>query len=155
MLARDWLGTIRRYLCASLALHFVWEMLQLPLYTLWTTGTLRQQAFAIVHCTGGDAMIAAGALLLALILFGRSEWPAGKGLAVYSASLAIGVVYTAYSEWYNTTVSAQWAYANAMPIVPFIGVGLTPLLQWIVVPTLAMWSAQARAPWTAADDQRI
>jgi hypothetical protein len=31
------------------------DVLQLPLYTVWITGTRKQQAFAVVHCTVGDA----------------------------------------------------------------------------------------------------
>src|SRR5215467_10683065 len=32
--------------------HFFWEVAQLPLYTLWRTGTPREIAFALFHCTG-------------------------------------------------------------------------------------------------------
>ena len=26
-----------------------------------------------------------------------------------------------------------------MPIVPVVGIGLTPLLQWLLIPPLAIW----------------
>ncbi len=55
----DWIRALRRYLVASAGLHLVWEVAQLPLYTIWSTGTLKQQAFAVLHCTIGDVMIAA------------------------------------------------------------------------------------------------
>jgi hypothetical protein len=143
----DWLQAVRRYLATSLVAHLGWEILQLPFYTLWSTGTLRQQAFAVIHCTLGDAMIAGLSLLLALAVFARATWPHAGVARVYVASLAFGVGYTIYSEWLNISVRGSWAYSDLMPVVPIIGTGLTPLLQWLVVPTLALWVAIGRAPW--------
>ena len=90
----DWLRALRLYLGVSIAAHVVWEILQLPLYTLWSTGTLKQQAFAVVHCTLGDAMIAGLSLLLALALFARATWPRASVVRVYWACLAYGAGYT-------------------------------------------------------------
>jgi hypothetical protein len=33
----------------------------------------------------------------------------------------------------------RWAYADAMPVVPVLEVGLSPLVQWIVLPPLIVW----------------
>lgn len=143
----DWPLALRWYLGVSLAAHLGWEVLQLPLYTLWSTGTLRQQAFAVLHCTLGDIVIAGLALLMALSLFGRTEWPAVGTRHVYLASLMLGIVYTIYSEWLNVSVRGSWSYAASMPVIPLLGTGLTPLLQWIVVPTAALWIAGGRSPW--------
>ena len=147
----EWPLTLRRYLGTSMVAYLVWEILQLPLYTLWTTGTLRQQSFSILHCTIGDVMIAGLCILLALALFGRAGWPNAGAAQVYAASLAFGVGYTIYSEWLNTSVRGSWGYSELMPTLPIIGTGLAPLLQWFAVPTLAQWIAIGRAPWT---DQR-
>ncbi len=145
--ARPWPQALRRYLGVSIAAHLAWEIVQLPNYTIWSTGTHQELAFAVLHCTIGDAMIAGLSLLLGLALFARNEWPATGVTRVYAASLAFGVGYTIYSEWLNTSVRGSWTYSDLMPIVPVIGTGLTPLLQWLVVPTLALWLAIGHAPW--------
>ena len=137
----DWPKALRRYLEVSVAANLAWEILQLPLYTLWSTGTRSAQTFAVLHCTVGDAMIAGLALLVALALFGRATWPSAGAARVYAASLAFGVAYTIYSEWLNVSVRGSWAYSDLMPVVPVIGTGLSPLLQWFVVPTVAQWVA--------------
>ena len=62
-------------------------------------------------------------------------------------TLLLGVGYTIYSEWVNVSVRASWAYSELMPIVPVIGTGLAPLLQWFVIPTVALWLAVGNAPW--------
>lgn len=144
---REWLQALRRYLGLSIVAHLAWEIAQLPLYTLWSIGTLPQQAFAVLHCTVGDTMIAGLALLLALALCAPATWPSSGTRRVYALCLVLGVGYTIYSEWLNVNVRRSWAYSNLMPIVPLIGAGLAPLLQWFVIPTLALWHAVGRAPW--------
>ena len=137
---RRWLTTIRGYLLASAALHLVWESLQLPLYTLWRTGKPNEIAFAVVHCTVGDVIIASLALLLSLLasllVIGRNG-PADVMLPVSTAAVGIGAAYTVHSEWVNTVVLKNWTYSDQMPLVPGLGVGLSPLLQWLIVPTIS------------------
>jgi hypothetical protein len=140
--------SLRSYLGFSLIGHLIWEIVQLPLYTLWTTGSVQQKAFAVVHCTIGDVLIAAAALLLSLVVFARSRSVNIGAAPVWAASTAIGLVYTIFSEWLNTGIRGNWQYSDQMPIVPLLGTGLAPLLQWIVVPALAMWIAIGRPPWS-------
>ena len=144
----DWPRALRWYLGGSLVAHLVWEMLQLPLYTLWNKGTLREQVFAVLHCTMGDAMIAGLSLLLALATVGRPAWPTSGSRPVWLLTLLLGVGYTIYSEWLNVSVRGSWAYSDLMPRLPVLGTGLAPLFQWIIVPTLAMRLATGRAPWS-------
>lgn len=143
-----WLGTIRRYLLASAGLHLVWEMLQLPLYTLWSE-PVGKQAFAVLHCTAGDLMIASLALLAALLIVGVPDWPARSLGRVWAVLLLLGIGYTVYSEWLNVVVRGSWAYAPLMPRLPVLGTGVSPLLQWVVVPTLALAVAAGAPPWRA------
>lgn len=149
----DWAYVLRRYIAVSAIAHLVWEILQLPLYTLWATGTRQNRVFAVLHCTAGDVAIATSALLIALALFGRSQWPKQNAALVFAASLALGLGYTIFSEWFNTSVRGSWAYSDLMPIVPVLGTGLAPLLQWLVVPALALWLAIGRAPWLDQCDE--
>lgn len=140
----DWLSAIRRYLGVTLAAHVVWEALQVPLYGIWEDGSANAIAFAVVHCTGGDLLIAVASLVAALMLAGSPGWPAKRFHAVAALTIALGVLYTVYSEWLNVSVRGSWSYAARMPTLPPLGTGLSPLLQWIVVPGLAL--AAARPP---------
>lgn len=108
-------------------------------------------------CTARLAMpmIAGLPLLVALALFARAPWPSGSAARVYAASLAFGVGYTIY-EWLNTGVRrGSWAYTGLMPVVPVIGTGLAPLMQWLLVPTLAQWIAVGRAPGSINVSARV
>ncbi|MDZ4740710.1 MAG: hypothetical protein SGJ03_12520 [Alphaproteobacteria bacterium] len=139
-----WQVTIRNYLLASAVAHLTWEIVQLPLYTIWSEGTLGEQVFAILHCTGGDVIIAGMSLVLAIV-FAGTGWPEDRQtyFRVALAAVVMGVVYTVYSEWTNTA-KGSWAYAREMPIVPWLNVGLTPLLQWLLIPPALLYVLRRR-----------
>jgi len=94
MPSSHWLQALRTYLGTIAVGNLLWEALQLPLYTIWTTGTVREQAFAVLHCTMGDILIAMSALTLALITAGDEGWPAVRFPQVAAATLVFGVSYT-------------------------------------------------------------
>ncbi|UWQ20099.1 hypothetical protein [Jannaschia sp. W003] len=143
----DWLAVLRRYFAFSLAGHLLWEIAHIPLYTIWTDGSAGEIAFAVVHCTGGDLMIAFSALLLALFGFGDADWPRRTSSPVLLAAVLMGVGYTIFSEWLNISVREAWAYRDIMPVIPVIDAGLTPFLQWFVVPVAAYWAATSQSPF--------
>ncbi len=144
--ASDWTSALRRYLVASFVFHLVWEVVQLPLYTIWSA-PIAKQAFAVVHCSVGDVMIAGLGLLVVLAFAGMSDWPRSGSRQVWIFLLIIGVGYTLYSEWLNVSVRLSWAYAPLMPTLPFLGTGLSPLLQWLVVPTCVQRIVLGQWPW--------
>ena len=117
--------------------HFFWEAAQLPLYTLWQTGTPREISFALFHCTGGDILITAATFVGAAALARAFRWPL-FGWHMALAAVILGAAYTILSEWLNVEIRHNWSYEAPMPVLPFIGTGLTPLLQWLIVPSLAL-----------------
>jgi hypothetical protein len=129
--------TVLRFLGAIAAGSLVWEFAHVPLYTLWVTGTWGEIAYAVLHCTAGDVMIAGVCLLLSLAVIGQGTWPLRRFGMVAGATMLLALGYTVFSEWLNTEIRGSWAYREAMPRLPGLGTGLTPVLQWIVVPVLA------------------
>jgi hypothetical protein len=140
----NWLAALRTYLVVSVVGHLAWEVIQLPLYTIWSTGTMRELAFAVLHCTGGDTLIALSSLTAALVLIGESVWPSHRFRRVCVLTLGLGIGYTVFSESLNAGVRASWTYSDWMPTLPWIGTGLSPLLQWVVIPTLALLALRHR-----------
>ena len=53
-------------------------------------------------------------------------------------AIVLSVAYTILSEWLNVEIRRAWSYTAAMPVLPVLGTGLAPLLQWLVVPGLAL-----------------
>lgn len=139
--ALTWLTALRRYMGFVAAANLIWEFAHMPLYTLWETGSAAEIVFAAVHCTGGDILIALSAVMLSLFLFGNTGWPAERRVQVVAGAIAFGLAYTMFSEWLNIEVREAWAYRELMPVIPVLDAGLSPVLQWIVVPLAGFWWA--------------
>jgi hypothetical protein len=129
---------LARYLAVVVFGNLVWEIVQLPLYTIWSSGTARELVIAIVYCTLSDILISAGCLAVAVFVLG---WSRSQQWSAWLAMVAIplGIGYTVFSEWLNVAVRKSWAYTSAMPVLPGLGTGLSPLLQWLVVPAIGFW----------------
>ncbi len=134
-----------RYVIASGVLNLIWEIAQMPLYTLWLTGSFPEISYAILHCTAGDILIASLSLTGARVILRARNWPRDRSVSVAVVTIALALVYTVFSEWWNVEVRQAWAYRDIMPRLPGIGTGLSPLLQWLVVPLLVFWIV-ARLP---------
>lgn len=92
-----WSFILRRYLPYLAFYSLVWETVQLPFYTLWAEPWGRI-AFAVVHCTVGDAMIGTTALVLALILIRAGEWASWPRTRIGILIVFLTVTYTVLSE---------------------------------------------------------
>jgi hypothetical protein len=135
-----WLSAWRRYASVTFAANLAWEFIHAPLYTLWRTESSGTIVFSVLHCTAGDLIIGGIALLAALVIAGHSDWPHRRFFAIAGLTILFGLGYTLYSEWSNVYVRQTWAYTEAMPLI--FGIGLTPILQWLIVPTLAFFAVR-------------
>jgi len=68
--------------------------------------------------------------------------------------VTLGLAYTFYSEWRNVVVRGSWAYSNLMPVIPALETGLSPLLQWLIVPIVGLAWARRTALRTTATSPR-
>lgn len=132
---------ISTYLFISLVGHTLWEIGHLPLYTLWAEESLAKKSLYLFHCTIGDLMIAFFSLGLAVLIAGFRKWPIHRYLPVGILTLVFGMSYTVFSESLNVNVRGSWAYSDAMPLVPPFDTGLTPLLQWFIIPLISLFVA--------------
>lgn len=127
------------------ALSLLWEISQLPLYDIWYEASPSQIAFAVFHCTAGDMLIGINSVMVALLLAAavtRSSRP-----PVWAVTLLVvltGTAFTVYSEWFNVYVRKAWSYSDLMPAIPPFGTGLSPLLQWILLPVVTSWIFKLR-----------
>jgi hypothetical protein len=140
-----WRFVLGHYLPALAAFNLLWEVAQLPLYTLWKEAPRAYIAYAVLHCTVGDVLIGVGALLTVLIATRASVLREWHWMRLGVVAVLIGLAYTAFSEWMNTVVRAGWTYSEWMPVLPFVPIGLSPVLQWVVVPTAALVFSRRRA----------
>jgi len=130
------------YIALSAIGHLVWELIQLPYYSIWNSGTTEQLIVAIVHCTIGDVMIAVSVLMVSVVLWRSFSWPRSRYWYVAITAVFLGVVYTGFSEWLNVYVRQSWLYDSSMPVLKILeyDIGLSPLAQWIIIPGLVFFA---------------
>ena len=128
----------------ALLLNFAWEVLQAPLFVGMADARFTDVIKGCAQATVGDMVILLiGHAGIALLARDRG-WVLTPSRRQLAGFVAIGVSITAVIEWLATHGRwvSSWTYAPAMPVVPGIGLGLTPLLQWVVLPLLVVWFVQ-------------
>lgn len=119
--------------------HFVWEILQAPLFARMPVMGHWQATLVCLKATFGDVGIALACFVAGAVADKSGTWFLNPSRTALSAYLSTGVLITIAFEWYAVHWAGRWAYSELMPVVPVIRVGLAPLLQWIVLPVAVLF----------------
>lgn len=123
----------------GLPLELLWEIAQFPLYTVWQEGEWSYILYGLAHCTLGDLLILLVAYWSVALLSRNRSWYRSDILANGFLFTLLGLTYTVYSELTNVNIKGTWGYTELMPIIPVIGIGGMPFMQWILVPPVLLW----------------
>lgn len=119
--------------------HFAWEMLQAPLFSSMSDLSHFAGIYICLKATLGDLAIALVAFWSAAGVGRSRRWFTRSGRRAWGVFFAVGLLLTVGLEYVHTQITGRWAYDGIMPVLPVIGTGLTPILQWIFVPMLVLW----------------
>ncbi len=126
--------------------HFAWEILQAPLFAS-LSGSDHFVGIAIcLKATIGDLAIALAAFWCAAFAAKSRNWVVKTGRLAPTVFFAVGLLATIGLEYLSTEVTGRWAYDGVMPLLPVLGTGLSPILQWVFVPMLVLWYMRRLAP---------
>jgi hypothetical protein len=123
----------------SFLLHFVWEFLQVPLFADMPT---MEHWEAVVFCARaalGDVLIALFAFWVVALIRADRRWIVAPGRVAILGFIVVGVAITVALEWHATAILDRWQYGDLMPTVPILGTGVSPLMQWVLLPPLVVW----------------
>lgn len=125
------------FILVVFSLNFLWEIGQTPLYaphfdSLWD--------LILVHlrAAGGDAIMIAVIIFINALIFRDWLWffklnkKKIMSIVIWGAAMAIAIEKAAL-------LSSRWNYNDLMPIIPILNVGLTPVLQMIILSVLSFW----------------
>ena len=126
--------------------HFTWEVLQAPLFANLSETDHFIGIAICLKATFGDLAIALAAFWCAAFIGKSRSWFASSGIGAPSAFFAIGLLATIALEYISTEVTDRWAYDGVMPLLPVLGTGLSPILQWVFVPMLVLWYMRRLTP---------
>lgn len=103
---------------SAFILNLIWENLHVFLYANYQGGKITE--VILLRATLFDAIFITMICLPSLFLpklEKKNYW-----------IVIIGVVLAILIEWYALS-TGRWAYNSLMPVIPFLGVGLTPTIQ--------------------------
>ncbi|TFI59767.1 hypothetical protein E2493_02705 [Sphingomonas parva] len=126
-------------------LNYPWELIQAPLYQGMASAPHWTSVLVCSRAAVGDAVIAFIAFCTACLAARTPSWPMQpnrRGIIVF---MGVGLVITVVIEHLatsSTSASWGWRYSSMMPLVPLIGAGLSPVLQWLILPPLVVWLAR-------------
>ncbi len=126
--------------------HFAWEILQAPLFSSMAQVDHFAGIYICLKATLGDLAIALAAFWTAAVLARNRRWFTLTGRRAPVAFFAVGLLLTIGLEYVHTEITGRWSYDGVMPLLPVIGTGLSPILQWIFVPLLVLWYLRRLAP---------
>ena len=140
---KDAFGPAIRLALYALGVNFVWEMLQAPLFVgmlempPWDATALCLQAAAgdAVMIVIAFAVVALGARDRTWMLRLRSGPLVAFAFLAVSQGLAL--------EWVSLRLE-RWTYGPSMPVEPIFGLGLAPILQWLILPIAILWAVRRR-----------
>lgn len=140
----------------ALLLNFPWEVLQAPLFDGMAAATHSAVIGACLQATLGDVVIMLLAHASIVVVTRRRRWMLAPSRREVAGFVAAGVAITAMIEWLATRGHwvQTWVYSSAMPVIPGIGLGLSPLLQWVIVPPMVLWFTRRQSAHAGVfDDQ--
>jgi len=113
--------------------NFAWELMQIPLY--------KSPAYDFNHIAFCALAALADVLMALLLYFGLAlifknpSWIQPLKLYRVVILVLIGGAGAVLSEMRHLSLGS-WAYNNSMPIIPFVNVGIAPVLQFMILPLL-------------------
>ena len=103
---------------------------------------------ARIHCFG--SALGDGVITLIVYLFGSAMnrswvWSFQMNVRKYIEVAVIGLAVGAVIEWIALNVLHRWSYAPDMPTVPFLDLGLLPVLQMaFLLPIIFFFASKYR-----------
>ena len=123
-------------LLLAFILNFAWEIIQGPLYTGFTYN-LSHIAFCGLASVADAIMVVLIYFVLAII-YKDPLWIKHINLQRSLILILIGGIGAILAEMRHLSLG-NWSYAPTMPVLPFVNAGLSPVLQFMLLPGLIFY----------------
>ncbi|MEO8233020.1 MAG: hypothetical protein ABI638_12105 [Ignavibacteriota bacterium] len=124
---------VTKIIVISIFLNFVWEMLQMPLYENFSYSVTTTIFCSLASL--GDAIMILIIYFIGSALFKNYSWFLRFNLKTIIYITIAGLVLSISGELAALNLNL-WNYSPSMPKLFFTSVGLSPVLQMIILPIL-------------------
>ncbi len=122
----------------SFLLNLLWETIQAPLFVFDQQFSTFLLTGCLLFCSGVDALMTLTSYWIVSITAGSRYWFLSKSAGYWISFVGVGLILAFVSEYTAVHYRDLWQYTERMPIVPGLDVGLTPILQWLILPPLVL-----------------
>ena len=126
----------------SILVNYIWEMLHMPLFVGLPIQELSSWLICLV-ASFGDANIILFIWFCGLLIYKDLWWIRKITIPRVLLVVVMGFLITWIFEVHAIS-SGRWIYSSIMPIIPVINVGLSPILQMIILPPLILFIISKR-----------
>ena len=123
---------------AAFVLNWFWEMIQMTAFAGMAGRSWKETAARCTVATLGDVGIIAGIYAIGATAAGDPKWGLKGRWNVYATCAVLGFAYALLLER-QATASGRWSYNPAMPLIPWLKVGLWPAVQLALLAPLSVW----------------
>jgi hypothetical protein len=117
----------------AFVLNFAWEIIQIPLY--------KNNVYDLLHISFCALASVADAIMVLLIYFSFALvyknvfWIKNINIQRALLIIFIGGIGAILAEMRHLS-EGHWAYTSSMPIIPLVNAGVSPVLQFMLLPLL-------------------
>ena len=126
-------GKLIAVFIVAVLLNYLWELGQAPLYL----GMEEYNGGVFWHCfvaSLGDGIMVLLIVTAGWITLRQPAWFVRPGVRGYLVMITTGLVLAVVIEWIAVHKLGRWVYAEKMPTVPGMGIGLVPIAQMLILP---------------------
>jgi hypothetical protein len=116
--------------------NYPWEIAQSFFYK-----GMQDLIKSLWHCfiaSLGDGVLVVIIFTFGSFLFRSSEWFHGLGLIENGFTIITGFLIAVIVEFLALHGTHAWTYTEDMPLVPLLNVGLLPVLQMMILPSIIL-----------------
>ncbi|MCH8055194.1 MAG: hypothetical protein IH857_03450 [Deltaproteobacteria bacterium] len=122
----------------SFLLNLLWESIQAPLFVFEQQSSAFLLTGCLLFCSGVDAFMTLTSYCALSVVARSRYWFLARRLSHWVSFVGIGLVLALASEYTAIHYRNLWEYSSLMPVVPGLNIGLTPLLQWLILPPIVL-----------------
>ena len=119
----------------AVLLNYLWELGQARLYL----GMEEYNVGVFWHCfvaSLGDGIMVLLIMAAGWIILQKPVWFVRPGIPGYLVMITSGLVLAVVVELVAVHGLGRWVYAEKMPMIPGLGIGVVPIVQMLILPPL-------------------
>ncbi len=119
-------------------LNLFWEAIQAPLFVFDQQSSVFPLTGCLLFCSGVDSLMILTSYWTLSVVARNRYWFLPKRPSYWVSFVGVGLLLAFISEYTAIHYRNLWQYSERMPVIPGLDIGLTPILQWLILPPIVL-----------------